>query len=58
MILCLAVDVTGYTGNNAEILRHNFTLRVSTEAFESRILSSIYKLLTLARMYVHTLNYC
>ena len=32
---------------NSEILRHNFTLRVSTEAFESRILSSIYILLTL-----------
>ena len=28
-------------------LRHNFTLRVSTEVIESRILSSIYKLLTL-----------
>ena len=32
---------------NSEILCHNFTLRVSTEAFKSRTLSSIYKLLTL-----------
>ena len=30
-----------------EILCHNFTLCVSTDAFESRILSSIYELLTL-----------
>ena len=34
-------------------LRHNFTLRVSTELIESRILSSIYILLTLAYRYHH-----
>ena len=45
MISYLSVDVTGYTGKkwtNSEILRHNFTLRVSTGVFESRTLSSIY----------------
>ena len=35
-------------------LHHNFTLHVSTEVIESRILSSIYKLLTLA--YTHALS--
>ena len=34
-------------------LRHNFTLYVSTEVIESRILSSIYKLLTLDIMHIN-----
>ena len=33
-------------------LRHNFTLRVSTEVIDNRILSSLFILLTLAIIYV------
>ena len=35
------------TYGNSVIIRHNFTLRVSTEVYGSRTLSSIYILLTL-----------
>ena len=45
-------DFNNVTTSRPLSLRHKFTLRVSTEVYGSRALSSIYILLTLDRMYV------
>ena len=43
----VADDIFVALNTSQSQLRHNFTLRVYIEVIESRILSSIYKLLTL-----------
>jgi len=49
----VANDIFVVLNTSKNQLHHNFTLHVSTEVFESRILSSIYKLLALG---VNVLN--